>query len=503
MSLTSVYFFLFLIITAGMYYLCPKLQKYILAIASLYFYISVSPMEKVDLIALIIYIVVLTYFGGLLIERLEGKWKKVITFFCVSGLVAVLFITKYAYNLFSIFTKLFKLNIDFSWLQFGAIIGISYFILSAIGYLIDISWGLYKAERNIAIVLEYVFFFPQVISGPVTRFSDMGIQFKNIHKFDSTSVANGIRRMLWGYFQKLVISERFAIIVQTVYRDYSNYSGIGIIGATLCYAVQLYTDFSGCMDIVMGASQIFGITLPENFKAPFFSKTIQEFWQRWHITLGTWFKDYVTYPVQKTQILVKLGKKCKKVFGKKIGKKIPFYISMLVLWFLLGIWHGATGYYFMASAVVPFILLMGSDLLEPFFNKINVLLNIDTSCSSWSLFQRLRTVLLVCICWLFVCAESLDRTWNVVLHMISNPIAYTTLEKAFEGFSLDVKDMLLMAIGVGVLMYADSRKYEGDSIQEVLDRQNIIFKWIIIYLEILVILMYGMVGTSSFIYFQF
>lgn len=142
-----------------------------------------------------------------------------------------------------------------------------------------------------------------------------------------------------------MISERFGIIVSAVYGSYGDYSAIGIIGATLAYAVQLYTDFFGCMDIIMGVSGLFGIRLPENFNAPFFAKSVQEFWQRWHITLGLWFKDYVMYPVQISRPVVKFGKKCRKRVGKKAGKKIPFYLSMLVLWFLIGVWHGGTGYY--------------------------------------------------------------------------------------------------------------------------------------------------------------
>ncbi|MBR2045060.1 MAG: MBOAT family protein [Agathobacter sp.] len=503
MSLTSFSFFAFLLITVCIYYLCPKVQKYVLLVASIFFYISVSPMEETQLILLIIYIMAITYIGGILIEKNKGVIKSVTLVLCVAGLVSLLFVTKYAYNLFSIFVRLFDLTTDLSWLQFGSIIGISYFILSAIGYLVDVYWGMYNAEKNIAVVTVFTFYFPQVISGPVTRFSEMRDQFKKIHRFEASNIENGIRRMLWGYFQKLVISERFAIIVQTVYGDYKSYSGIGIAAATLCYAVQLYTDFSGCMDIIMGASEIFAISLPENFKAPFYSKTVQEFWQRWHVSLGTWFKDYVMYPLQKSSLLVKIGKYCKKRIGKKVGKKVPFYISMTVLWFLLGVWHGGTGYYFFASAIIPFILLMGSDSLQSMFAKWTKLFRINNSCTSWRIFQSIRTVLLICICWIFVCAGSTMETFDIVKHMISNPIANTTLEEAFIVFGLDVKDVLIMITSLIVLLCVDKKKYEGICIHKFMDEQNFIFKWFVIYVEILVILLYGMVGTSSFIYFQF
>ena len=337
MSLVSFDFIVFLIAVVILFYAIKGLQKYILLFASIVFYFSISAVSKPKLVLLICYVIFVTYVGAILIEKSRGRIRSVVLALTITALAAVLVLLKYAYNLCSLFTEVFRVDGDISFLKFASVIGISYFILSAMGYLIEVSWESYQAERNVFTVALFIFYFPQIISGPVTRFQEMKSQFDERKILKYENIMYGLRRMLWGYFKKLVISERFGIIVSAVYGNYGNYSAIGIIGATLAYAVQLYTDFSGCMDIITGVSELFGIRLPENFNAPFFSKSVQEFWQRWHITLGLWFKDYVMYPIQISRPMIKLGKMCKKRFGKKTGKKIPFYLSMLVLWFLIGV----------------------------------------------------------------------------------------------------------------------------------------------------------------------
>lgn len=503
MNLVSFDFIIFLIVTLILFYSFKGIQKYILLFSSLFFYISISVMSRPKLIALMGYVIIVTYAGAILIEKSKGKIRSMVLVLSITALMMILIIMKYAYNLCSLFMEIFRIDGNVDWMQFVSVIGISYFTLSAIGYLIEVSWESYKAERNLFTVALFIYYFPQIISGPVTRFQEMKAQFDKKRFLQYENIMYGMRRMLWGYFKKLVISERFGIIVSVVYGDYGNYSAIGIVGATLAYAVQLYTDFSGCIDIISGVSELFGIRLPENFDAPFFSKSVQEFWQRWHVTLGLWFKDYVMYPVQKSKLMIKLGKKCKKRFGKKIGKKIPFYLSMLILWFLIGVWHGGTGYYFIASAIIPCFILMTSDLLQPVLEKWVSNWRINRGCFSWRLFQSVRTVLLICICWIFVCSNGTAASVSVIRHMLENPIAFTPLVSAFETFGLTVTDMAVMFVGVFVLAAADYFQYSGSSITEKLDKQNGGFRCMIIYAEVFAILLYGMVGTSAFIYFQF
>ena len=503
MSLTSFSFFVFLLVTLVAYYSIKPLQKYILLAASVYFYLAISPLSTLQVVLLVLFMALVPYVGAILMEKSKGAVKSAV--FCISvlSLVSVLFVLKYAYNILEIFKKLFGLNADFSALQFVGIIGISYYALSAIGYLIDVYWESYRAEKNPANVGLFVFYFPQVISGPVTRYADMREQFNTKFNVNFDNITDGMRRMAWGYFKKLVISERFAIAVSAVYGSYWEYSFVGILCATLCYAVQLYTDFSGCMDIIMGASMMFGIELPENFNAPFFSETVQEFWQRWHITLGNWFKDYVMYPFQKSKFIQTIGKKAKKVLGKKAGKKIPFYLAMLLLWFLIGLWHGGTPHYFVASAGIPFTLLFLSDLLQPVFVKLTQVLKVNTECASWHWFRRIRTWMLVNLIWLVVCANGIDSTGDIIVHMIKKPWAYTTFESAMTTIGLDMLDVVIMLIGLLILYIAEKCAYEKTTIFKVMDKQNAVVRIVVLYAEILMILFHGMVGSSSFIYFKF
>lgn len=503
MSLTSFSFFVFLLVALLAYYIAKPLQKYILLIASIFFYISVTSFSKVHLCLLMLFMVMVTYIGAIIMERTKGKIKGIVLGICILALVFVLFVLKYAFNICTVFMALFHLGGDISWMQFASVIGISYYTLSAMGYLIDVFWGSYEAEKNPVNVGLFIFYFPQLISGPFTRYGQMRDQFNAKTSLDYSNITMGMRRMAWGYFKKLVISERFGMVVSMVFDNYETYSAVGIVGAVLCYAVQLYTDFSGCMDIIMGCSQLFGITLPENFRAPFFSESIKEFWQRWHITLGTWFKDYFMYPLQKSGMIQGFGKACKKRFGKKRGKQASFYLAMLFLWVLIGIWHGGTTYYFVASAGIPCVLLILSDVCQPLFKKLVTVFHVNTECASWHWFRRVRTLLLICMCWFVVCSGSMENVGIILRHMGGNLWNYTSFVSAMEYIGFTTMDILLMVVGVVLLYVTDKCIDAGTTVFEVMNQQNLLVRLVVIYAEVMLIMFHGMVGSSAFIYFQF
>lgn len=502
MSLTSASFFAFLLVTLVLYYTTPKCQKYVLLVASFVFFLKASPIGLGWMLLLMAYILLVTYGGAIYIEKRNGWQGTVATVLTIAGLAATLFLLKYAFNMGELFASLLTLDVNISWLNFVPIMGLSYFILSAIGYVMDVRWQMYSAERNIATVALFIYYFPQVVSGPVTRFSQMREQLLTRTPLEYDNIEYGLRRMLWGYFKKLVISERFAMIVQTVYENPAEYGGADILIATLCYAVQLYTDFSGCMDIVIGTSALFGVRLPENFRAPFFSKTVQEFWQRWHITLGLWFKDYVMYPVQISTPLVNLGKYCKRHYGKQMGKKVPFYISMLILWFLIGVWHGCTAHYFVASAVVPCTLLMISDLGGNRFAYYGQKLPLVNWTILWDNVNRLKTLLLICICWVFVCTESVSVGFSSLYDVFANLTDCHILE-IWKHTGMGTTSLLAMIMGITVHVFADYLEDKGSSLYDFLNRRSWALRTAILYAEILITLGMGMVGKSEFIYFQF
>ena len=489
-TLIDYKFFVFLFASGFLYYtLHRRCQKYILLIASLYFYASAASTNLFKLSLVILYISCVSYFGALFIDFAADKLRKLLTWLAVLALVSALFVLKDAYNIFSLIFNITGINYNIERFHFFSLLGLSYYTLSAIGYILDVSWGSYKAERNLFKLMLYIFYFPALISGPVMRYSQMREQFNNYHALEYNNIAYGLRRMIWGYFKKLIISERFGIIVSAVYSNYNDYNGLYLIFAVLCYAVQLYTDFSGCMDIIMGASNLFGINLPENFDAPFFSLSLKDFWRRWHISLGLWFKDYVMYPVQISSFMIKTGKICRQKFGKKVGKKVPFYLSMLVLWTLIGLWHGGTAHYFIASGIVPFILITLSDLLG--FININI-----------NLFNRIKTLLLMCVSFIFICTSSVSKgleAFKIIFTKFAAPVS----SKVSLINYLSLSDIILMFLGLIILLFADYLQYNKKSLTQLIDKQRALVQYAFIYCEILLIMFYGMLGNSSFIYFQF
>ncbi len=190
-----------------------------------------------------------------------------------------------------------------------------------------------------------------------------------------------------GLFKKLVISERMAVIVNTIYGDYVTYSGLYIAVGTVCFAFQLYTDFSGAMDIALGLSEALGIRMAENFETPFFARSISEYWRRWHITLGTWMKDYIFYPVLKSDLFVAIGDAARKKLGKKRGKKVPTYLGMAVLWFTVGMWHGGAWKYIIGSGLLHCFYIISGQMLEPAFKKLTHVFKVNTECYSFRLFK--------------------------------------------------------------------------------------------------------------------
>ena len=502
MILLEFDFFILLFISVFFYYLATaKGQKYVLFIASIIFFVLAGDWKLLGILG---YVFAVTYIGALCIDSLEGKKRRIAVISVVTLLFADLMLLKYVYNLGEIVVRIFSLDADVSWLAFTAPIGISYFTLSAIGYVLDVYWQTYKAEKNIVKVSLFICYFPYIVSGPILRYSEMKIQFETKHSIRYENIAYGMRRMAWGYFKKLVIADKLGMVVANVYGNYEK-SGVLLICATFCYAIQLYADFSGCIDIVMGASKLYGILVPENFDAPFCSKNISEFWRRWHISLGLWFKDYVMYPLLKSNLFQVIGKWCKRRFGKKVGKKIPTFIAIFFMWMLIGLWHGGTTYYFMASAILPFCYLLGSEIIQTLSSKMTTLLKINTDCFSWKLWQCIRTFLLMCVCWVFVCAGSVSRGFGILYKMFTafNMQDITQIATIIKNVGLSGSHFIVLMLGLIFLLLSDWFENANSSLTNILDKQNLIFRWGILWGELLIIMLFAELGQSSFIYFKF
>ena len=326
MLFNSFHFLLFFPLVCILYYLLPpRLRWLFLLLASYYFYMNWEPVYAL----LIAGSTLITYGCGLLVERYRGERRRQRLFLLGSLLLnfGILFIFKY-YNFLtgSIFSLLSWLGIRSAFPEFTLLlpVGISFYTFQAVGYSLDVYRGDIKAERHLGIYALFVSFFPQLVAGPIERARNLLPQFREIHRFDETNATQGLKLMLWGYFMKLCVADRLALYVDAVYNNVSQHNGTSLLIASVFFAFQIYCDFGGYSLIAIGAARVMGFSLMENFRRPYFARSVREFWGRWHISLSTWFKDYVYIP---------LG-------GNRVGR-FRHMRNLVVTFLVSGIWHGA------------------------------------------------------------------------------------------------------------------------------------------------------------------
>lgn len=382
-------------------------------------------------------------------------------------------------------------------------IGVSFYTLQAVGYLLDVYWNICPPQPGLWKTGLFIGYYPLLTSGPIVRYDQVREQLYAPHRFDFRRVCFGLQRMLWGVFKKLVISARAAVVVNTVYANTYKYDGYYIWIAAAFFAIQLYTDFSGCMDIVIGASECYGIILPENFRAPFFSRSVQEFWQRWHITLGAWMKDYILYPVLRSGLWKDLTGRIKNRWGRKAAKQVPGILGMLCVWLLMGLWHGGSWKFVVGWALWFWGCIALAQILEPVFKKTISFFNINTDCFSWHLFQSARVFALVCVGDMFFRLGGLMTALRALKRglRLNNP--YIFFDGSLFKLGLDGPNFILLAIGIGVLILVSALREKG-GLREQIERQNTAFRWILWYGLIFAILIFGMYGKgynpADFIY---
>ena len=311
----------------------------------------------------------------------------------------------------NLFTTKTKIN-HVSWIL---PLGISFYTFHAVGYLVDIYRNKYSAERNFAKYFTFISYFPHIVQGPFSRYEELGKSIKEEHKFSYDRLCEGCVRMLWGFFKKMVVADKIGIAATFIFADSSRYSGLYMMFAMCAYGIQLYADFSGYMDIMCGFSHILGIPLAENFKRPYFSRSVDEFWRRWHITLGAWFRDYVFYPVSMGKTGQKMGKWARKKFGPKLGKLLPGYFALIFVWTATGLWHGSNWTYLVWGYLNLFVIVLSMQL-EDFYKKTKNRLHIDSEHILWKLFGVIRTFVLICFLRLFSAAPDIYTACTMLVN---------------------------------------------------------------------------------------
>lgn len=375
-------------------------------------------------------------------------------------------------------------------------LGISFYTFQATSYLIDVYRSKYPPSNNIAKFALFVSFFPQIMQGPISRYNQLGPQLTAPHPFDYTQFKFGLQRVLWGYFKKLVIADRASYLVNHILADYANYDGFVVAVGVFVFMMQVYADFSGGMDISLGIAQSCGITMTENFRRPHFAQSISEYWQRWHITLGAWMKDYLLYPISLSKPFSRLGKRTRKWFGNYWGKLIPTCIAMGIVFLMVGIWHGAHMKY-IAFGVYNGGLIILSLLISPIATKYNEKYHwVDTSTFSWKLFKILGTMFLVFIGKYFAMTETVAIAWEMIKSTFSAFNPWIFVDGTLFNIGLSQNSMLLLGLSLQVLFVVSLLQERGIRLRETIARQNIVFRWTLYILAIVAVVIFGVYGYS-------
>lgn len=386
-------------------------------------------------------------------------------------------------------------------------LGISYYSFSTIGYVLDIYWKRYTPETNFLKYLLYVMYFPHILQGPIARFNKLGVQFSQEHRFDYKRVCFGMQLMMWGFFQKLFIADRLNLYVSAVFNDCANQYGVVLLIAIIFYAVQIYTDFSGCVNMARGMSQIFGIELEDNFRQPYFARSVDEFWRRWHITLGAWFKDYLCMPVSVSKTVKNASKAVRKKFGSEAGKHFITITALIAVWISTGVWHG-TGLNYIIWAAWQCGIIVLSLLLEPTYAVVKKKLRINEDAFDWKVFQILRTFILTGIIpRIIVRSSSLENAWIFFRNMLSRTNLSALTDGTLFTFGMDEFNFVLSLVGIVVLFTVSVLKENGVSIRESIAQMNIVVRWAIYIGVFYTIIIFGIYGpgydASAFAYMGF
>ena len=473
MSLTSLGFFTFISIVVFLYYGFPQKQKYILLVANVFFYLSFGISTAWYIVCSIFTV----FYAAKIIDKLEKKDKKrkrVLqgTLLINFGLLALVKYTNFVFE--NITLLLSNIGFDFTENSYEILvpIGISFYTFQIVGYLLDVYWKRTKAEENIWTFATFVSFFPQIIQGPISKYKDLSPQFIRVHTFEIKNIKFGTQLIIWGLFKKIVIADTLGVAASSVLDNPGTYTGVAVAIGILAYGMQLYCDFSGGIDVVRGVAQLLDIHIVDNFKRPFFSESISEFWRRWHITLGVWMKDYVFYPMALSKRMNILGRKCQNVFGKTIGRKIPICIENLVVFFLVGVWHGASWHFIVYGLYNGFIIAVSS-LLEPLYKKIYSVTRIDSKNVGMKVFRIVRTFLLVNIGWYFDDVENM----NASIELIKSTFLSTNTFYNSGYLGLLKYQYMYALLGCAILFCVSLMKECGINVREKIDSLPIVIKW--------------------------
>ncbi len=489
MLFNSIDFLIFFPIVVILYVIIPaRFRQLWLLVCSYFFYMCWNPRY----IVLILFSTVITYLAGILIDKTGHK--KIVLVACIILNLAILFVFKYLNFALSTVGTVFRFNAPVYDIILP--VGISFYIFQALGYVIDCYRGDVEAEHNFLRYALFVSFFPQLVAGPIERSRNLLGRIRAIPDtsrreiLDGERIRAGLILMVWGMFMKLVIADRIAILVDTIYSHYYIYGSVGLLMGLFGFSIQIYCDFAGYSTIAVGAAQVIGIELMENFTAPYLSVSMTEFWRRWHISLSSWFRDYVYIP---------LG-------GNRHGR-VRKIINTLITFTVSGLWHGAD-WTFVFWGALHGCLLSIEEIFRPLVRRVHKAFGVDTSTTSFRLCRAAVTFTTAGFAWVFFRASSIGDAFAYIGRIFTRPDWWHLSDGTIYTYGLDVTEMWILALSLAVLFTVDLIRVRCDiRFDKWIMKQYAGFRIVFVALLIVAIVVYGEYGyefnSQQFIYFQF
>ena len=522
MSILSLEFLILMAVLLVVYYCLPVRQRWlVLLAASLVFYAGagVHGLVYLGVVSLI------TWAGGLymghsrarekeasgeegkvkagLIKKRRTRLLGLLVLLVIGGMAVI----KYGELLYAgvnaLYTSLTR-NVEPLpvWSLFAPL-GLSYFTFQSVGYVVDCAWGKTQPEKNPLKYLLFVSFFPQITQGPITTHKQLMPQLLSPARFDPATFVSGFQLALWGYFKKLVLADRLAPVT-TVIAGWEKQPGWVFLLGVVLYTIRLYADFSGGMDVIRGAAKMLGIEMAENFRRPFFSTSVAEYWRRWHISLGAWFRSYLFYPLTTSRFGLALSKGGQRILGKKVGRMLPGVVATFVIFFLIGVWHTANWNAVIYGAYFG-VLLSGALLMEPIFKWLRTLLHIQPKAWWWEAFGLLRTWALILVAQYFAFTAGPKQAIMQLMGTFCN-WDLSEMGVRLTGLMEPMEWCIALAAMV-LLLLVDILCERGVDVNGRLAKGPLFIRWMVLIGLILAVLVFGCYGEgfdgSAFLYTQF
>ncbi len=520
MSFVSAGFIGFLAASVLLYYIVPRRLRWVALLAASYVFYLSGGLKTVGFLLLA---TLSTWGAGLLLHRQNllrrdadkaalaaiKRRKKWIVAAALLINLGMLFVLKYlSFTETAIAAILGKLGI--SWLpkqpELLLPLGVSFFVFQSVGYVIDQYRGKYEAQKNPLKYALFTSFFPQMVQGPISRYNELSEQLYAGSAFRAENLRSGIQLMLWGYLKKMVIADRAAVLVNSFFGSMDSYGGAVTAFSILLYCIELYCDFSGGIDIARGAAELFGIRLAENFRRPIFATSLADYWRRWHITLGSWMRDYVFYPLSLSKPFGRLNKWARRRIGGKLGKIFATSLATFVVYLLIGLWHGGN-FRYIAFGFWNGALITASLLLSNVFHVLREKLHIRAESPAWQLFSMARTAFLVFIGRYITRAPRLLSALRLLRRTFTDfrfgeLTGGTVLQMGLPG-----KDLIVIAVCTLVLLLVEIHQERHGSMRDTLSKKSGFVQWLAMVIPMAAILFLGILRgsyiASEFIYRQF